>query len=87
MLDTMTHTKCYSIVKRTDMKRHLIRYIGSAETDYHTTTCCGMDSDKWSEQFADNVGSCLVDNANDCTCKKCLTSFEKELREFEARQK
>lgn len=69
------------------MKRHLIKYIGNAETDYNTTTYCGLNSDKWSELFTDNVSNCLVDNANDCTCQKCLTSFLKELREFEEKKR
>lgn len=69
------------------MKRHLINYIGSADTDYHTTTYCGLDSYTWSEQFYDNIGSCLVDNENNCTCKKCLYSFKKELRLFKLKNK
>lgn len=65
------------------MKRHLIKFIGSDETDYHTLTYCGLDSDEWSEDFGENVDKTLTRNRNEVTCKKCINACEKEMREFE----
>ena len=65
------------------MKTHLIKHIGSADSDYHTTTYCGMDSDYWSENFADTVDKTLTTDNSKVTCKKCIISFEKEISKFE----
>jgi hypothetical protein len=65
------------------MKRHLIKFIGSAEMDYHTSTYCKMHSDKWSEEFGENADKTLTQSRNDTTCKRCINAYEKELREFE----
>ena len=66
------------------MKRHLIKFIGSVEMDYHTSTYCGMHSDEWSEQFSENVDKTLTQSRNKSTCKKCINAYEKEMREYEA---
>jgi len=63
------------------MKKHLIKYIGDAETDYHTTTYCGLDSDFWSEKFYDNVDKTLTQISYECTCKRCIKSFNLTLEE------
>ena len=68
------------------MKRHLIKFIGSAEMDYHTTTYCRMHSDEWSEEFGENVDKTLTCNRNEATCQRCVNAYEKEMREFEAQR-
>jgi hypothetical protein len=64
------------------MKRHLIKFIGSAEMDYQTSTYCGMHSDEWSEDFGENVDKTLTKNRGETTCKRCINSYEKQIREF-----
>jgi len=68
--------------KQTEMKRHLIKFIGSAEMDYHTSTYCRIHSDGWSEDFVDNIDKTLTQNRSETTCNRCINAYEKELREF-----
>ncbi len=65
------------------MERHLIKYIGSAAVDYHTSTYCGMQSDEWSEDFAERPDKTLTQKKSECTCKGCLDAHKKELARFE----
>lgn len=60
------------------MKRHLIKFIGSAEMDYHTSTYCNMHSDEWSEEFGENVNKTLTKKRDEATCKKCINAYYKE---------
>lgn len=66
------------------MKRHLIKFIGSAEMDYHTSTYCRMHSDEWSENFGENLDKTLTQKESECTCKKCLNAYKKEIAQFES---
>jgi hypothetical protein len=65
------------------MKRHLIKFIGSAEMDYQTSTYCGMNSDEWSKNFGENVDKTLTKDRCETTCKRCINSYEKQIREAE----
>jgi hypothetical protein len=69
------------------MKRHLIKFTGSSEMDYTTTTYCGMYSDKWSEEFRDNTDTTLTTDVAETTCKRCISAYKKDLSEFEKRNK
>jgi hypothetical protein len=65
------------------MKKHLIEHIGDSGVDYHTWTYCGLDSEKWSEDFDHNVDKNLTRNINAVTCKRCIGAYKKEIEKHE----
>lgn len=68
------------------MKKHLIKFIASAEIDYRTSTYCKIDSEEWSENFVENINKKLTKERGETTCKECIDAYEKETRELEIQE-
>ncbi len=63
------------------MKTHLIKSSGFLpQDDYgYAVTYCGLHSEQWSEEFGENVDKTLTQQENETTCKRCISTYEKQL--------